>query len=136
MKQKGFTLLEVMIVMVIISIISSIAIPKYNNYIIKSKINSAFITLKSLVTPYEFWVEENHQNKETTQPTPADLNLESTDSGTVNINENKLSIILKNTNPAIHGKEITLDKKNNTWVCSSTLPEEYKPNQCKEKTNE
>ena len=96
MKKTGFTLIEIMIVMVIISIISSIAIPKYNNYIIKSKINSAFITIKSLIPAYEYWVEENHLNQKSKEkPTLEDLNIyQECDHGVINVDNNKISIVL------------------------------------------
>jgi len=44
---RGFTIIEVMIVVVIIAILASVAIPSYVDYITRSKIQEATSTLLS-----------------------------------------------------------------------------------------
>jgi len=45
-KLKGFTLIEIMIAVAIIGIISAIALPSYNNYVIKAKLQEAMYYLE------------------------------------------------------------------------------------------
>ncbi|WIH27501.1 pilin [Photobacterium damselae] len=57
--QKGFTLIELMIVVAIIGVLSAIAIPAYKDYVKKSQMASAMATMKSLITPAELEIQEN-----------------------------------------------------------------------------
>jgi type IV pilus assembly protein PilA len=51
--QKGFTLIELMIVVAIIGILAAIAIPQYQNYIAKSQVSRVMSEVGSMRTPVE-----------------------------------------------------------------------------------
>lgn len=56
--QKGFTLIELMIVIAIIGILAAIAIPQYQNYIAKSQVSRAMGELGAIKTAVESCVNE------------------------------------------------------------------------------
>ncbi|OAN16586.1 hypothetical protein A3K86_10495 [Photobacterium jeanii] len=57
--QKGFTLIELMIVVAIIGVLSAFAIPAYKDYVAKSAVSSASATLKSLLTNADLYSQNN-----------------------------------------------------------------------------
>ena len=56
---KGFTLIEVMIVVAIVAILASIAVPAYNDYVTRSKISEAVANLSDMRTRMEQYFLDN-----------------------------------------------------------------------------
>ena len=56
--QKGFTLIELMIVVAIIGILAAVAIPQYQNYTIKAKVGNALTAVETLKTEIGLCVQE------------------------------------------------------------------------------
>lgn len=64
--QKGFTLIELMIVVAIIAILAAIALPAYSNYTKKAKVSEVILAASSLRTDVSEYVASNNALPPTT----------------------------------------------------------------------
>lgn len=58
-KRRGFTLIEILIVIGVISILAAIAIPSYRNYVLRGKIAEATSQLSATRVKLEQWFQDN-----------------------------------------------------------------------------
>jgi type IV pilus assembly protein PilA len=125
--QKGFTLIELMIVIAIIGILAAIAIPAYQNYTIRAQVSEAL----SLAGGVETAFDECYANRGTAGGNCGkltDLGINSSISGTyvssVNYSDGVITATYgTNANSNIQGKNITLAAYQSangdiSWICS------------------
>jgi len=59
LKHRGFTLIEIMVVIGIIAILAAVAVPQYRNYIMRGKIAEATSQLSASRVKLEQWFQDN-----------------------------------------------------------------------------
>ena len=70
--QKGFTLIELMIVVAIIGILAAVALPAYQDYTVRAKVSEALIAASAARTA----VSEVYANAGTMLPSAASMNVQ------------------------------------------------------------
>jgi len=132
---KGFTLIELMIVIAIIAILAAIALPAYSNYIKKTKVTEAILAASASRTAIsEFVSSKNHL------PSAASYTPDSVASQYVSgVTWDGTTVTATVTNigdDATGNITLTPDATNvgsgvvSKWTCDGSVPPKYRPGTC------
>jgi type IV pilus assembly protein PilA len=144
MTQKGFTLIELMIVVAIIAILAAIAIPAYQDYVIRSQVSEGATLTDGAKTA----VAEYAANLGAMPPTNASAGIapEASITGSyvskVNVTKGVITATFSKTGPqkantAIDTKTFVLSPITSSggsvaWTCTkSTVEQKYLPTSCR-----
>ncbi|UXB31418.1 pilin [Stenotrophomonas maltophilia] len=134
--QKGFTLIELMIVVAIIAILAAIALPMYQDYVAKSQATAGLAEITPGKTQAEVLLNEG----KTFDKTPAQLGLKNSDRCAITVDGDStagtasITCKLSGNAKVASGSLVLARAADGTWACTATtLDPKYIPGGCTEK---
>lgn len=138
MKQQGFTLIELMIVVAILGLLAGISLSYYRNYVAKSQVASALTELHTAKMQYENSMNEGEPDTffDTSNPK---FNITSNvcnftiHQPVAGISNPAIECELKNVSTTILGESLILSRSiSGEWSCSTSnnFNSNYKPETC------
>ncbi len=132
-KPKGFTLIELMIVVAIIGVISAIAVPAYQSHIAKTEVSAAVMTVKALLVNIEQEILNNGNFPTALDKIGANKNMNAM--GEISLGSSSIIFTWKGTNNSITENQTVIYSRSETngWSCelSSGINSDYQPKSCK-----
>lgn len=135
---KGFTLIELMIVIAILGILVGIAIPLYQDYVARSQLATAFTELRGARPQYELVLNDGATLASFTVTnmffsTNSHFCTYAVYPPVTGVSNPALECQLKNVVPVLNGQRLFLNRQNSgEWGCSTTagVANKFKPVGC------
>lgn len=137
--RAGFTLIELMIVIAIIAILATLAIPAYQNYVIRAQVSEGLsLASGAKAAVWDYVSNTGHfppSNHTAGLATPASI--AGTYVSRVNVTGGTITVSFDQpaTNTAIHNQTLVLSPDMHggsiEWTCSSTMSGQYLPSSCR-----
>jgi type IV pilus assembly protein PilA len=134
--QKGFTLIELMIVVAIIGILAAVALPAYQDYTVRAKVSEVMLAASSAKTAVSEAAATN-----SALPAVASVDVQTQSSKYVSgvayaiSGSNGVITATAQGDTNMNGKNITMTgtylSGQMTWVCGGTMDSKYRPSSCK-----